>query len=117
MAGTVAVARPGAYPLRIFLPLAVPFAILLAVAVFAAVSHPTPRVVTPAPGNRGSLVWGDGIFARPFELKGWLQLHGGSYRSWAKQHPAGVRLIRPQVFLPPRTAPHRKAKTGVAHPA
>jgi hypothetical protein len=110
MAGALAAARGERYSPRVFLPLALPFAILAAVGVFALVNHSTPQAATPAPGQYGSLVWGDGIFARPFEMKAWLQLHGGSYRSWAKQHPAGVALIRPQIFRPPATARSHAAK-------
>jgi hypothetical protein len=95
-------------------PLIVPFAILAAVGVFALVNHSAPQAATPAPGDPGSLVWGDGLFAHPFELQAWLHLHGGSYGTWARQHPAGVRLIRPQVFRPPTAVSHRLAKKQVS---
>jgi hypothetical protein len=110
MAGTLAAQQTGVYPIRIFLPLVVPFAILAAVGVFAFTSHPRTSGATVAPGTRGSLVWGDGLFAKPVEMKAWLRLHGGRYGSWAKQHPAGLNLITPQVFRPPTAAAQRAAK-------
>ena len=116
MSGSLAAPRGGTQSARIFLPLVVPFAILAAVGVFALVSHSKTAAATQAPGARGSLVWGDGLFARPFEMKAWLHLHGGRYESWAKQHPAGLSLIAPQVFLPPKTAAHRAAKKTAAKP-
>lgn len=108
MAGTRAAPGARSYSARIFLPLAIPFVILIAVGVFALVSNSKPAAATPAPGVRGSLVWGDGIFARTVEMKAWQRLHGGSYYSWAKQHPAGLNLIRPRV-VHPRLAAARRA--------
>jgi hypothetical protein len=113
MAGTLAAQPTRVYPLRIFLPLVVPFAILAAVGVFALASHPKTSGATAAPGTRGSLVWGDGLFAKPVEMKAWLRLHGGRYGPWAKQHPLGVSLIRPEIFLPPRTPTHHRAKKAI----
>ena len=49
------------------------------------------------PGIRGSLVWGDGIFANQAQLKAWLKLHGGSYEVWVRQHPAALRLVKPRT--------------------
>jgi hypothetical protein len=110
MAGTLAARQTGVYSPRVFLPLVVPFAILAAVGVFAVLSNSKPTAATQAPGARGSLVWGDGLFAKPVEMKAWLRLHGGRYGSWAKQHPAGLNLITPQVFRPPTAAAQRAAK-------
>jgi hypothetical protein len=79
-------------PSLLFLPLALPFAILAAVAVYGVVRPPSSNG-PPAPGSPGSLVWGNGIFANRVELKAWFALHGGSYAAWAKQHPAALRLV------------------------
>ncbi len=114
MAKTRATQGGRSYSARIFLPLAVPFVILIAVGVFALVSNPKPAVATPAPGVRGSLVWGDGIFARTVEMKAWQRLHGGSYGSWAKQHPAGLSLIRPRVIRARLAAAHRAARKSAS---
>ncbi len=80
------------HPSLLFLPLALPFAILAAVAVYG-VLRPSSSNGPPAPGSPGSLVWGNGIFANRVELKAWFALHGGSYAAWAKQHPAALRLV------------------------
>ncbi len=80
------------HPSLLFLPLALPFAILAAVAVYGVVRPPSSDG-PPAPGSPGSLVWGNGIFANRVELKAWFALHGGSYAAWAKQHPAALRLV------------------------
>jgi hypothetical protein len=79
-----------------FVPLVVPFLILLAVALFATYRWHTPTK-TPPPGTRGSLVWGDAIFANRTEVKAWMTLHGASYESWARHHPAALRLLLPAV--------------------
>lgn len=84
-----------------FAPLVVPFLILLAVALFATYRSHTPKL-TPPPGLRGSLVWGDAIFANRTEVKAWMTNHGASYDSWARHHPAALRLL-----LPPRHAKKR----------
>jgi hypothetical protein len=75
-----------------YLPLAVPLAILAGVVVFANVK-PAPAAGATPPGARGSLVWGDGIFAKRVEVKAWLGIHGASYRRWAPHHPAALRLL------------------------
>jgi hypothetical protein len=79
--------------LRVFLPLALPIVVLLAVLAFAALT-PYKHTTGPPPGAPGALVWGNGIFANTFELKAWLTQHGASYRAWAKQHPAAIRLVK-----------------------
>jgi hypothetical protein len=80
---------------RILLPLAVPFLILAGIAVYAALT-PLSKTNLPPPGARGSLVWGDAIFANERELKAWMRQHGGSYEAWVKSHPAAFRLVKPQ---------------------
>jgi hypothetical protein len=94
-------------PFRLFLPLALPFAVLIGVGVFGALT-PFKHDAGPPPGAPGALVWGNGIFANSFELKAWLKLHGASYPAWAKQHPAAVRLVKPR--------PVKRARHGAAVP-
>lgn len=83
----------------VFLPLALPFAVLAGVAVFGALT-PYHRDAGPPPGQAGRLVWGDGIFANRVELRAWFRLHGGSYRAWARRHPAALRLVKPRAHPP-----------------
>ena len=84
-----------------FAPLVLPFVILIAVALFASFRwHPGTK--TPPPGMRGSLVWGDAIFADRVEVKAWMTLHGASYLRWAKHHPAALRLLPAKAKRPPK---------------
>ena len=53
-------------------------------------SDPSP------PGTTGALVWGDGVFANKLELEAWLRIRGVSYESWARKHPAAVKLLEKQ---------------------
>jgi hypothetical protein len=109
VAGKPAKPRNPEPSIRLFLPLAVPFAILIALAIFAVVTQKAPAGA-PAPGSRGALVWGDGLFARTPEMRAWLVLHNGSYRAWAKQHPAALHLLRPKPKLTARQRAQVKAK-------
>ena len=97
------------HPSLLYLPLALPFAILAAVAVYGVVEPPSSDG-PPAPGSPGSLVWGNGIFANRVELKAWFALHGGSYAAWAKQHPAALRLVP----VTSRQSPPKQQSHGVA---
>lgn len=83
--------------LLVFLPLATAFAIIAGIAIYGVLSPSKAKPNPHAPGFRGSLVWGDGIFANQAQLKAWLKLHGASYDAWVKQHPAAVRLVKPPV--------------------
>ena len=83
--------------LVLFLPLVTAFAIIAGIAIYGVVSPSKAKPNPNAPGFRGSLVWGDGIFANKAQLKAWLKLHGASYQVWVKQHPAALRLVRPPV--------------------
>jgi hypothetical protein len=87
--------------LRVFLPLALPFAILVGVAVFAPLAL-NEGAAPSAPGRPGALLWGDGIFANTFELKAWLRQHGSSYSRWKRQHPAAAHLVTHQPVKPTR---------------
>ena len=109
MARKPAKPRNQAPSIRLFLPLVVPFAILVALAVFAVATQKAPAGA-PAPGSRGALVWGDGIFARTPEMSAWLRLHNGSYRAWATQHPAALQLLRPKPKLTAKQRAQAKAK-------
>jgi hypothetical protein len=92
-------------PLFVFLPLAAAFAIIAAIAIYGVVNPSKAKPHPNAPGFRGSLVWGDGIFSNKAQLKAWLRLHGASYADWVKQHPAALKLVKPPV----------KHKAAVAH--
>jgi hypothetical protein len=99
--------RSRGLPTRVFIPLLLPFLILIGIAVYAQVT-PYSSTNLPPPGQRGSLVWGDGIFANQTEFKAWLKLHGGgSFTVWAKHHPAALSLVQPRKH---RTAATAKAK-------
>ena len=91
------------------LPWAVTGAILVGAAVFALF----PREVKPErppPGSPGALVWGDGQFTNALELQAWLRVRGVSYKTWARRHPAGVKLVAPP---PGSLRPSRPAKAPV----
>jgi hypothetical protein len=92
-----------------FLPLAASFLILLGIAAYGILRPADARPAPPAPGFHGALVWGDGIFSNPAQLKAWIRLHGGSYPAWVAHHPAGVRLLKPPAHNATR-ATHRKLK-------
>ena len=91
--------------LVVFLPLATAFAIIAGIAIYGVLNPSKAKPHPDAPGLRGSLVWGDGIFANRAQLKAWLKLHGASYDAWVKQHPAALRLVKPPV----------KHKVAVSH--
>jgi hypothetical protein len=104
----------------VFLPLAVPYLILVAIAAYAAFS-PYASTNTPPPGTRGSLVWGDAIFSNKAQLKAWLSIHGGSYAKWAKTHPRALVLVNPRpkhravlanAKAKQKTTPHKVAATA-----
>ena len=83
-----------------------PWALTAAVLVVTAVAALWPRDVgteEPPPGHAGLLVWGDAVFSNPLDLEAWLRIRGGSYATWARRHPAAVKLLTD----PPahRTAP------------
>ena len=78
-----------------FLPLLLPLVVLAGFAAYVLLTPAKPHVLVPAPGHRGALIWGDGIFASSPEMRAWLLQHGGRYPSWAKKHPHGVSLIVP----------------------
>jgi hypothetical protein len=112
--------RSRGVPTRVFLPLLLPFLILIGIGVYAAVT-PYSSTNLPPPGQRGSLVWGDGIFANKTELKAWLKLHGaGSFQQWAKQHPAALNLVQPRkhrAAVPAKAKVTKPARTQKAAPA
>jgi hypothetical protein len=109
------VRRSDPRPFRVLLPLALPLVVLVAVLAFAALT-PYKHTTGPPPGAPGALVWGNGIFANTFELRAWLNLHGASYRAWAKQHPAAIRLInaRPEPATKTRSAAAPAPKRAAA---
>lgn len=103
MAGVMAVRAPRKKRQTspwVFVPLATAFVIIAGIAIYGAIS-PYDLKTAPPPGQRGSLVWGDGIFSNRAQLKAWLGLHGASYAQWAKTHPKALFLVKPR---PKRTA-------------
>jgi hypothetical protein len=113
-------------PTRVFIPLILPFLILIGIGVYAAVT-PYASTNLPPPGQRGSLVWGDGIFANKVELKAWLRQHGARpFNTFAKSHPAALNLLTPRPHRhvravpakarakPAKTSTTRKPATAVA---
>jgi hypothetical protein len=75
---------------------AVPWVVACVVLAGAAVAGVLPRAVKsdPAPpGHAGALVWGNGVFANKLELEAWLRIRGVSYKSFARKHPAAVKLL------------------------
>jgi hypothetical protein len=101
----------------VFLPLAIAFAIIAGIAIYGVLSPSKAKPAPAAPGYRGSLVWGDGIFSNRAQLKAWLLLHGASYKDWVKLHPAAIRLVKPPVKHKAVAAhkPRKAAKPKVAH--
>jgi hypothetical protein len=92
-------------PTRVFIPLILPFLILIGIGVYAAVT-PYDSTNLPPPGQRGSLVWGDGIFANKVELRAWLRQHGARpFDVWAKSHPAALSLLAPRPHRHVRAVP------------
>jgi hypothetical protein len=96
-------------PWTVVLPWGLTGAILVGAAVLALM----PREVKPErppPGSPGALVWGDGQFTNALELQAWLRVRGVSYKTWARRHPAGVKLVAPP---PGSLRPSRPAKAPV----
>jgi hypothetical protein len=84
-------AAPTTTRARFLLPFALALVIVLGAAAYG-VFRP-PHASPAAPGARGSLVWGDGVFANRLELRAWLHLHDGSFTHWAQSHPAALKLV------------------------
>ncbi|MEO5575999.1 MAG: hypothetical protein ABIR67_02455 [Gaiellaceae bacterium] len=86
-----------------------PWAITAAVLVVTAVVAFWPRPVgteQPPPGRAGTLVWGNAVFSNPLELEAWLRIRGASYATWARRHPAAVKLLtEPPAPRPAPSAP------------
>ena len=78
-----------------FVPIAAAFLIIAGIAIYGLIS-PYNAKSPPPPGARGSLVWGDGIFANKAQLRAWLRQHGTSYEQWAKTHPRARVLVTPR---------------------
>lgn len=91
------------------LPWAVTGAILVGAAVFALFPREV-KTERPPPGTSGSLVWGDGVFSNALELEAWLRIRGVSYKTWARRHPAGVKLVAPRPVALSPTRPKASAK-------
>ena len=100
-AGAIPVAtRVERSPASLLLPFLLAVVILLGTTAYGLL-RPQSHVHPAAPGHRGSLVWGNGLFANRSELKAWLNQHDASYAKWAKKHPAALRLV-PKAPKPKR---------------
>jgi len=96
-------------PWSVLLPWSLAGAILVGTGVYAFV--PTKIESNPAaPGQSGALVWGDGLFTNALELQAWLRIRGVSYKTWARRHPAGVKLIAPRPVPRARKLPNAPVK-------
>ena len=76
----------------VLIPFILSIVILLGVTGYG-VFRPQNHVHPAAPGERGSLVWGNGIFANRLELSAWLHQHHASFAKFAEKHPAALRLV------------------------
>jgi hypothetical protein len=79
---------------RFYVPFFVALALLAGTVAYGKL-RPQGNVHPSGPGSNGNLNWSNGIFANRAELRAWLNAHGKSYATWAKQHPAALRLIPP----------------------
>ena len=82
-------------PWQVLLPWGIALAVLVTTALVAFLPRAIESDPSP-PGTAGALVWGDGVFANRLELEAWLRIRGVSYESWAKKHPAAVKLLAKQ---------------------
>jgi hypothetical protein len=97
------------FPWTVVLPWGLTGAILVGAAVLALMPRGV-KTEQPPPGSPGALVWGDGLFTNALELQAWLRVRGVSYKTWARRHPAGVKLVAPP---PGSLRPSRPAKAAV----
>ena len=82
-------------PWQVLLPWGIALAVLVTTALVAFLPRAIESDPSP-PGTTGALVWGDGVFANRLELEAWLRIRGVSYESWARKHPAAVKLLEKQ---------------------
>jgi hypothetical protein len=98
-------------PVWVFVPIATAFLIIAGIAIYGLIS-PYNAKTPPPPGARGSLVWGDGIFANKAQLRAWLRQHGASYEQWAKTHPRARVLVTPRPRHPAVLTKAKKKATS-----
>ena len=79
-------------PWSVYLPWALTLAILVVTAVVVLLPR-TAGTDQPPPGRAGLLVWGNAVFSSPLELEAWLRVRGANYPTWARRHPAAVKLL------------------------
>ena len=79
-------------PWSVYLPWGLTLAILVVTAVVVLLPR-TAGTDQPPPGRAGLLVWGNAVFSSPLELEAWLRVRGANYPTWARRHPAGVKLL------------------------
>jgi len=112
--------RGSRLPLSVVLPWALTGAILVGTAVLAFLPRGV-KTEQPPPGQAGALVWGNGVFSNALELEAWLRIRGVSYKTWARRHPAGVKLVtpRPTALRPvgSKVAAKAQAKKAAARTA
>jgi hypothetical protein len=78
----------------ILVPWAIPIAVFAGIAIYG---YFTPYTVNrQPPGKPGGLVWGDATFSNRLQVSAWLRLHGGSYPTWKRRHPAALALVTPR---------------------
>jgi hypothetical protein len=93
-AATGAVAPPERRRGRLILPFVLALLILLGTTGYGLLRPQNHAHTSPsAPGQPGSLVWGDGLFANRQELSAWLHQHGMSFARFARNHPAALKLV------------------------
>jgi hypothetical protein len=85
--------------LRQLVPLAVPFVIGFAVSSVGISALET----RDAGAASASVTWGGVVHGSPGDLGGWLAARGGSYETWAKNHPAAAARLEGRA-QPPSSA-------------
>ena len=109
--------RGSRLPWSVVLPWGLTGAILVGTAVLAFIPRGV-RTEQPPPGQAGALVWGNGVFSNALELEAWLRIRGVSYKTWARRHPAGVKLVTPRaIALGPGSTKAAAAKAATARKA
>jgi hypothetical protein len=90
----IAAAQPERNRGRVILPFVLALVILIGTSAYGLLRPQTHVPANPsAPGARGSLVWGNGLFANREELSAWLHQHHVTFARFARNHPAALRLV------------------------
>jgi hypothetical protein len=67
-------------------------------------------------GSPQAVAWGDKVFLNPAQLHAWLRSRGIPYESWARHHPAAIRVLDPNAE-PPVPARGKKVTQPTANAA